>query len=292
MSYGSINSKCGKEDIYTNEGDCKTLRKPIIALLVSGLNAVYPTDEEEFKQGFEGVDGYLYTQGKNKLIPITPIAMTAQNGGDAVPEDVGYGETSVVTYNPESNVYRINAGECLYKELVKYNGKKVRIFEIDQDLQMFGTAISETEQRGYLVELGVRKVRATATTSAHIELTVYNSVNYINEDKNANMINLDRVPEGFIPVKLIAGSEAGSAKVIQSCDGVDITAMYGTDWDTSMFVNRTGVNPTSVSYVEDGEYLTIQPAGDYRVANADKLFSGGIEGVSGVNKFATITAIV
>lgn len=290
---GTIDYKCQTPKALTGRGDCIKQEGKTLHLLITGTKAYYPVDAEEFNTGFSAeAEGYIYRNDYLNITPINDVAVTANNGGDIATTDVGYGNTEPTGFNGFSQTYRVKGGVCLAKELMKLNRKEVRVFRVDDENACFGTIVTKDNVEhfaGFKAVLMVRTINATGTDTYYIELSVYYTPNYELEIKNAHMIMLNGVPVGLTGAILQNSDAEGEAKVVNSCSTEDITDVFGTSWDTTMFQLASGTAPTTVVYDPDKRVITLSPVGSYRVMSADVLVAGGIEGIEGINQFVSIT---
>lgn len=285
---GQIYYNCADERVQTGQPDCIKKENKTTDLLISSVNALYPTDPDAFNELMNAEDGYLVTDGTLRLTSINDVRLTANNGGDVATDDIGYGETAPVTTNGLSQVFRINGGVCLAKQLMALDKKSVRVFRVDDENAIFGTIVKQNGVdyfAGYKATLSVREVPATGTESYYIETTVYYSPNYEKERKAMHSFMLDSVPTGLIPITLQKGTGTGTAMVVQSCNGENITSRF-TGWAQTMFETEDGTNPTSVT--ANGGLLTFDPVGSYRVLGAQVLAAGDILGVEGIRQFINL----
>ncbi len=297
---GKIIKACEDFFIQTNEGNCIAPEGRTKALFLTNVNAGYPLVPDDFNEGLYELnskkeDGYLYRNDQLRITPVNNVSMSEQSGGDIATADPGDGFAIPAGFNQLAQTYRINGGLCLLKQLKRLNKKQMRVFRIDDSGMIFGT---EREQRsgndfqGYLAYIMATDVLPTSNTEIfYIQLSIYYSAEYSNERENAHAFALDSVPKGFVGVQLEAGTAAGTAKVVEVCSGEDTTSVYGTEWEASMFADKSGKAPTAVAFDTETGLLTFTPAGgEYRVLDASVLIKGDIDGIEGVNVYTKLVA--
>lgn len=285
---GQIFANCQENTPLTRMGSCDKEEGKTINLLINlNVNASYPLDAEAFAGNLRK---YVISSGADRIIPIGGIKQTTLSGNDFNTIDDGdYGEQKTTNVTAQTDVFSINGGDCLWKQLAKFNKKRVRVMRYDDESYLYNTAFMQGDKpymRGFLATLYVRRVRATGTTAYTIELQVCYSANKESEEKSINAFELASIPEGLMGIMLKAGV-AGTASVVTTCGGLDITADH--EWDKTSFVTKTGDNPTAVSLDSDTGLLTIAPAGSYRIATADILDMADIIGYEGVDEYVNIS---
>lgn len=290
MAYlGNIQNNCQEDQVYTAIGDCNKKKGKIVALLVTGHNALYPISKAAF---LAALPGYVTTDGPLKIIPINEIIANTPAGGDVNVPEAGFSGPTPSNLNAFSMIYQVDAGDCMLKELKKLNKRKVRVFEIDDEGYIYGTAVNKNDETffaGYSGKAYAWNVPTDGTTLAAINFGIWYSANFENEQKNMNAFELDEIPTGLTGVILEKGATTGTAKVFGVCDGTDYTSLYGPDWDPTMFVNASGANPTTVTYSATTGLLTFAPITSYKVASASILEAGDINGLDGVNSLVDLT---
>lgn len=263
-----------------------------MALILTALNAVYPTDPAEF---IAGLSGWISASDSSRMFPIKGVVAGALNGGDIATAELGtYGGSAPIGINQLNIAYQFDAGDCFYKELFKVRKRKMRMFRVDDEGYVYGTIVTRGDKEyvaGFEVTLMPLYTQSDGSTETTIGLTAYYSVNYEFElaAKNGVNVGLNSIPDGLIGLVLKAGETAGTAYVITSCSGEDVTAEYGDDWSTEMFLNNSGGNPTTVTFKKESGELTIAPAGSYKVASASVLAAGNIIGYEGVDTYTSVT---
>ena len=234
----------------------------------------------------------VYASGVGRIIPVFGLTAVTQNGGDIATNKEGWGPEMPLRMNAYREDYIIpTGGECLYKQLSKLNKRSVRVFRLDQKLNLFGTAVKkdgDLKWRGFLLNsVYVTPRKETEGQVAATVLSLFYSVNYENELINKHSVQLSEKTEGLSGIYLEKGSGAGKAKVRITCSGEDVTSVYGSKLAVaSLYLNDSGTHPTSVSYA-NGE-LTVSPSGKYKISDAETLKNAGIEGYEGENTYTNL----
>lgn len=287
MAYlGKINGGCAEETSLTGKSNCSRNEGKTVGLIITSLNAKYPIDADVFRQNLEG---YVADTTVLRMLPIKDIVENTIAGGDIATSTIGFGPTMPTGLNAADEIYRIDAGICLYKELSKLNRRNVRVFRVDDQGYIYGTVIEQggTEYfAGFEASVYSYSEKSTGNDApAGIYLRVFYSVNYESEYINANAFEI-KMPDGLVGVTLKKGSATDTAKVIEDCSGEDLTSAYS--WNVSMFIDSDGNAPTSVTYDPFKEELTFVPSGSYQVQKAAALQLEDIFGMEGVNCFVDL----
>lgn len=294
MYLGQIINKCGDENVHPGKGNCTVPPGKVKYLLLTAPNAVYPMDPDEF---IAGLPGYVTDPGMLRMVPIGSVSGNDPSGGDIITTAPGnYGGTETVGINQKSVSYQIEgADKCQYKELSKLNRKTKRVFEFTDSGYVEGTVRMVGNPpvpgfAGYLGKIYVWETKATGTEPYKVYLTVDYSADYESENQNSHSfeVGVGNFPSGLqgVSVEVVEG---GTVRIVTSCGGEDITAMYGDDWDIAAFVNETGGNPTTATFNAQTGLITLAPTGKYRVANADVLNGLNIIGYEGSNIYVQVT---
>jgi hypothetical protein len=263
----------------------------VVSLAISGKKAAY--NPETFKADLQNYVNLPY-KDPQKIHIIKNVSLTATNGGDITTSDVGYGVTVPSGYNAINQTFRIvGAGDCLAKQIAKFNTKEANIFLIDDQGIIFGDVYQKADGTlsftGYESFLMMSETIADGTNVYILNLNVYYGVNYNKERKNRHAIVLDAIPDGLIGVMLKKGATTATASVVDICSGDDYTSLFGNDWDARMFVNSAGTAPTTVTYNSATGLLTFVPTGSYKVQSANILSTSNILGLEGANKFVALS---
>lgn len=287
MALGKIIGNCGAETPLTGRSNCSRSEGKTVGLIITALNALYPIDPDTFRAGLEG---WVAAVGNMRMFPIGNIIENTIAGGDIATSTIGFGPTQATGENATDEIYRINAGDCLYKELAKLNRRNMRVFRVDDQGYIWGTVIEQGGEEyfaGFEANLYAYGIKATGNDApAGVYLRVFYSVNYENEKKNSNAFEIT-MPLGLVGVTLQKGATTGTAKVIEACSGEDITMEH--DWTTDMFVNATGAEPETVTLNPTTEELTFVPVGSYQVKKAAALQAENIFGIEGVSGTVDLT---
>lgn len=292
MNLGQIKGNCQAETPLTGSGSCPKQEGKVSALIVTGLNALYPMDQTEFS---EALSGYVSDPGVLRMYPVKDIVGMTLSGGDINAPDLGtYGGPAPTNLNAKNVAYQINAGDCLYKELAKFNKRKMRLFRVDDQGYIYGTVVVRGGVEyfaGFEVTLYAVRTPTDGSTAYNLSLYAYYTPNNEAEEKNMNAfeVGLANVPDGLLGVVLKKGATGLTATVETVCGGEDVTAEYGDKWTTDMFLNNSGSKPTTVTFSSDTGLLTFAPAGSYRVASAKVLEAGDIVGLEGVDQFVALS---
>ena len=292
MNLGQIKGNCQAETPLTGSGSCPKQEGKVSALIVTGLNALYPMDQTEFA---EALPGYAAEPGALRMYPVKDIVGMTLSGGDINAPDLGtYGGPAPTNLNAKNVAYQINAGDCLYKELAKFNKRKMRLFRVDDQGYIYGTVVVRGGVEyfaGFEVTLYAVRTPTDGSTAYNLSLYAYYTPNNEAEERNMNAfeVGLANVPDGLLGVVLKKGATGLTATVETVCGGEDVTAEYGDKWTTDMFLNNSGSKPTTVTFSSDTGLLTFAPAGSYRVASAKVLEEGDIVGLEGVDQFVALS---
>lgn len=290
MAYlGQIQGNCQQDIPHTGIGNCNVKEGKTVALLITGYNAYYPLDNEQF---IANLETYVTQEGNLRMFPVNSVIANTISGGDINAPEAGFSGPQPTNLNVMNVVYQVDAGNCFYKEISKLNRRKVRVFRIDDQGYIFGTVVVRNGVNhfaGFEATSYAYITPTDGTTITAINLAIYYGANYEKELQNMNAFEIPEVPSGLIGVMLQKGATSGTAKVVGSCDGEDYTSDYSAEWADVMFINSTGANPTNVVYSEATGELTFTPAASYRVANASVLAAGDIIGLEGID---TLTSLV
>lgn len=290
MAYkGQIITNCEKERPLTGRGNCYLTEGLTDAIILTSLNAYYPLDIEEFNAG---VDEWVGDNGIKRMMPIKGVIADTPSGGEINTSQVGYGPIKPVNLSPYSDVFQIEGGLCLYKELSSANGQSYRVFRVDKQGYIYGTIVNVGGVdyfAGFEASVYAYQTKATdQTTAGGLFLGVYYGSNYEKEMQNINAFEVDNIPDGLVGVLLQKGTSAGTIKVVGSCGGDDYTSQFGSEWDETCFVNTSGANPTDVTFDSQTGLITLAPTGSYKVVSASILQSANIFGIEGIDKFIPV----
>lgn len=288
---GQIKSNCKTAIPLTGSESCAKQEGKTSALIVTGLNAYFDTEEALFADALENS---VIEAGSNRIYPIKNIVGMTINGGDINAPDLGtYGGPSPTNLNAKNIAYQVNGGDCMYKEMAKLNRRKMRVFRVDDEGYVYGTLVKRGGKfffAGFEATLYAHRTPTDGSTAYNLSVYVYYTPNNEDEEKNMAAMNvgLVNIPDGLLGVVLQKGTATGTASVITLCGAEDITAEYGEKWKATMFLNASGESPTTVTYNSATGLLTFEPAAAYRVASAAVL-NEDIQGIEGVNELVDLS---
>lgn len=277
---GYIPGVCVGETPYTGADRCQKAEGDLRALIITDKSARYDLENPVFE---DSLPTLVYSAGIDRIYPIKDITSFDGSGDDAETSDLGNGYVKPIRNSQYVQTVRIDGGDCLYKELAKFDGQTVRVFRVDADNYVYGTVVANASGTdvfaGFLVTIWVRRVPSSGTDAYGLYLDLYYTINYKNETKALHAIPLNSdIPDGLVSVLY----DATTSKVVGSCSGVDYTVQYGPEWVANMFISSTGTAATGASYNAATGTITLTPTGTYRVADASVLAAGGIYGVTGI----------
>lgn len=287
---GQIIGNCGNETPHTGLGNCPKQEGKIVALLVTTRSVNFSVITSEF---ITGLNNSTIAAPSVRLFPIKNIVGMTINGGDINAPDLGnYGGPAPTNLNAKNVAYQIDGGDCLYKELAKFNKRKMRVFRVDDEGYVYGTVIEENGTKkfaGFECTLYANRVPTDGSTAYNLSLYVYYTPNNEIEEKNMNAfeIGLTSIPDGLIGLTIMKGSTSGKAKIVTICGGDDVTDEIGSKLTTDTFLNDSGEHPTTATYAK-GE-ITIEPAGSYKIADAETLNGVDIVGFEGVDEYVSLS---
>lgn len=287
---GQIIGDCGNETPHTGLGNCPKQEGKTVSLIITPRSVNFPVDATEF---ISKLNEAVIASPVVRAFPIKNIVGMTINGGDINAPDLGnYGGPAPTNLNAKNIAYQIDGGDCLYKELAKFNKRKMRVCRIDDEEYMYGTIIEEAGQKrlaGFECTLYVNRTPPDGSTAYNLSLYVYYTPNNEIEERNMNAfkVGLTTIPDGLIGLTLVKGSTSGKAKIITSCGGDDVTDEIGSKLTTDTFLNDSGEHPTTATYTK-GE-ITIEPAGSYKIADAETLNGVDIVGFEGVDEYVSLS---
>ena len=111
---GSIKSNCGAMGTpYTGIGSCPKKEGKVSALLITGKNALYPMESEDF---VSGLSGYVTTADALKMYPIKGVVGMTINGGEINAPDLGtYGGPVPTNLTAKNIAYQVDAATASTK---------------------------------------------------------------------------------------------------------------------------------------------------------------------------------
>ncbi len=276
---GTFAATCATEPVYTGGCACDRSEGKTVGLAITPASASFSDTAATFLSEFAAA----VSSDTNRLTPIHNIIGTTINGGEInAPDQGGYGGPKPIGLTPRQETFQIDAGDCMWKELLKMNGWRVRVFRYDDQGYLFGTVINEggTDKRaGFEARVWVNRVRTDGSNPNNLSITVYYSTNLEREEANAFSVLLENgLPAGLTGA---AVENRAARMAVTTNSGEDITGVYGDEWAPEMFVNDSGESAAAVAYDPETETLDIAPAGNYRLAKASTLAAGGITGLEG-----------
>lgn len=291
---GYIEGSCVQQDVHTGTERCAKSEGYTRGIILTDRSAYYPLNEEAFQAELLA---NVSVNSIKKMYPVTGILDNEITGGDVQTETVGFSGELPIGLNLYSETYRIEEGDCLLKQLMKFNKRPMRVFRIDNENYIYGTVVNRQAAdgtnaeyfAGFSVVPYVYKSKPTGTAAGGTYLILYYTVNYESELLNLNGFPISDIPEGLVGLILQQNPTTGCIQVVAQCSKTDYTTLYGDEWTNSMFINESGTAATSAVFNAETGCLTITPAGSYRVAPASVLNAGGIYGADGINQFTPIT---
>ena len=199
-------------------------------------------------------------------IVISGLVNLEPTGGDIRLNQEGWGAASINGLNPLTEVYTINEGGlCLYKELRKLNGRKLRVILIDADWLGYFTSIQSNNEmylRGFSIRLGVTRRKNIETTPGAILLTFVYDTAFEQEDENIASIQLSSDLQGMVGLKFMRKTTTATTiegTLVTSCDNSPVPEAI-IDEVTASIIRLSGANgedivPTAVTSV--GGVVTI-----------------------------------
>lgn len=285
---GQIIGNCGNETPHTGMGNCPKQEGKIVALLVTPRSINFSVDPATFKTELATAVAAVPSA---RVFPIKNIVGMTINGGDINAPDLGtYGGPAPTNLNAKNVAYQIDGGDCLYKELAKFNKRKMRVFRVDDEGYVYGTVIEENGTKkfaGFECTLYANRVETDGSTAYNLSVYVYYTPNHEIECKNMHAfeVGLTSIPDGLLGLTLVK-VETGKARVTTVCGGDDVTDEFENKWDVSAFVDEAGANPTTVTYANG--VLTIAPTAKYKVADSTALTALEIIGFDGVESYVDL----
>ncbi|WP_278672076.1 hypothetical protein [Alistipes indistinctus] len=199
---GSIKSNCGAMGTpYTGIGSCPKKEGKVSALLITGKNALYPMESEDF---VSGLSGYVTTADALKMYPIKGVVGMTINGGEINAPDLGtYGGPVPTNLTAKNIAYQVDAGDCLYKEISKFNKRKMRVLRVDDEGFVYGTVVVRDGKNyfaGFEATLYAVRTPTDGSTAYNLSLYAYYTPSNESEEKNMHAfeVGLPNVPDGLI----------------------------------------------------------------------------------------------
>lgn len=212
-----------------------------------GLPKGFLFSEADFKLPMEGMfyDEYGVSLGTalevfNDFVPFTPEGRRPQvmayypnvtnmetSGGDVRTSQEGFGGTMPNGRNAYSETYTIiDGGECLYKQLIKLQGRELRMFKIDDQDVLFGVLDKADNLKGYAVHIAVTERPNNGSNVGAIILNVYYTADYQKEREREVAISLgDEIKTlRVLTIKNGVGGDTPYFQIVYACSGRSITA--------------------------------------------------------------------
>lgn len=212
-----------------------------------GLPKGFLFSEADFKLPMEGTfyDEYGMSLGTalevfDNLVPFTSGGRRPQvmayypnvtnmetSGGDVRTSQEGFGGTMPNGRNAFSETYTIiDGGECLYKQLIKLQGRELRMFKIDDQDVLFGVLDKADNLKGYAVNIAVTERPNNGSNVGAIILNVYYTADYQKEREREVAISLgDEIKTlRVLTIKNGVGGDRTRFQIVYACSGRSITA--------------------------------------------------------------------
>lgn len=153
--------KVGASYARTGAGACNVVEERTKVLLISGVNASYPKDADEF---IAGLSGWVHDiNSLSQIVPVKNIVGSPIEGNEMMLNELGnYGSSFPKGTTPKVATYTIDANECAAKELMTYNQRKVRVQRVDANGVKWSTATGD-DTMGFLATLFTTRIQATGT---------------------------------------------------------------------------------------------------------------------------------
>lgn len=232
------------------DGTCKTVLAAFgkeTCATFKGLPKGFLFSEADFQLPIESTffDEYGVLLGAvldvfNDLVPFTPDGRRPQvmayypnvtnmeaNGGDVRTSQEGFGGTIPNGRNAYSETYTIiDGGECLYKQLIKLQGREMRMFKIDDQDVLYGTLDKSGNIKGYKVHIAVIDRPNNGANVGAILLNIYYTADYQKERESEIAIALgDEIKTlRVLTIKSGVNEESTSFQIVYACSGRSITS--------------------------------------------------------------------
>lgn len=272
-------------DINTGRGECGIQPDVPAAILITDVNARYPSDPDAFR---EALHDAIIAGDVTRILPVA-VQDETSTGGEFKTRTVGDVQRTIGLTQKISLFFLENPDLCLYPEVSKTDGWNARVFIVYKNGFIEGTQITDgdtTYFAGYAASLYSRETRTTAD-GYNVEMQVTFTTAYQMEIKNKEVFKLDSIPLGLVGITLEQRTDG--IHVVTACGGVDVGKKYPTEFDVTAFRNEAGASPTTATVNASTGVVTIAPAGNYRVAPAAILDGLGIIGFNGVNQFIAVS---
>ena len=278
--------------VHTRMGECAMFEGTPLGFIIHNRNTSFSLDEATFNTE---IKAGIVAIGIDRVTPLLNGLTDFQvSGGDVQTSQEGFGKELPVKNNTKRVDYIINEGGiCLFRQLIKFNGRSVRIIPVDKNRVAYGTVanLGGTDKfRGFAATLWSTRRDNTGTQAGAIIFSVFYDAEYENEEADMAAIALTETYEGLTGV-ILKRTGTGTAKFVIACSGDDLTSTYGTTLeDPTIYRNPAGGNPTTVVLNPTSDFLTFTPAAaSYTILDAVTLKTAGIEGYEGEEEYVDLT---
>ena len=148
------------------------------------------------------------------------------NGGDVRTSQEGFGGTIPNGRNAYSETYTIiDGGECLYKQLIKLQGREMRMFKIDDQDVLYGTLDKSENVKGYKVHIAVTDRPNNGANVGAILLNIYYTADYQKERESEIAIALGDEIKTLRVLTIKSGVNRSTTRfqIVYACSGRSIT---------------------------------------------------------------------
>ena len=234
---------CGTYLVPVGTGDCYAMDKQPKGLIFTTRDFILSTtgSPDAWANAFDDVSN----SGKVQYIQEGIVNMEA-SGGDLRLSQEGFGPSVVTGLNTYQEVYTIiDGGLCLYKNLLKLHGKRLKVYVIDDDDMVLMTykeersftvpKVTKSYFQGFDCNVGVTYRKNNGTNVGAVQITLIYT-NYEKEFAYAGMFKLPRELKQDLGTYFDFVSFSGNAdsscsaefKLRTSCGGAVITPQMST----------------------------------------------------------------
>lgn len=283
--FGNLAGSCNEatSQLFTGIGRCGITEGNTRELIITDLKKEF--EWEDFQTQ---IDTALTAAAANRAYILKGVIDNAFNGGDVATSQKGtYGGSAPSKLNDADHAFTIDAPDCTAQYLMGYNGKKVRIFRVDENGFPFGIKNDNGKFAGFEATIYVQYTPKAGDTAAALVLHVYYS-SWEGDLKVKSNVEAVNLPDGLVPLTV---KKVGDKKIklVEACSGYDVTEMYADQIDETIFVDDKDGSPTSVTV--SGGTITLVLASDatsVMVADASVLKPKGIIGYDGVKTLVEV----
>ena len=249
---------CAAIDSYVGLEDCNTFDKQPLGIVLTHKD--YSTDfisaditRQALTQAAKDVSKVLpFLEG---LINVEP------SGGNTRVSQEGFGNPSVNGYEPFQEVYTfIKGGLCLYKSIAHLHGADMRVFFVDEALNLYGTVVkgNTIKYMGFDVNVGIEYRKNVGTQVGAVKITLLYTYAYPQQLKAIQSLSLNTPLRGLRSVAVKATLMSASTfrfKLMLACSGSNISRLLNghlSPYDISVRYNGANdptVNPTDLTFV-------------------------------------------